>query len=275
MTAINHVAPTGRDWSCGGTDWQGKIYILLWVNSSGYHCLHKVVCFLPWKRKQAIKKKKRYNAILRWGMLSFKAGERARTVRTAANTETTRCYICIWCDIFLPMLPICSLSANKMDIVVTNWSLLITGVCSALRVIWLHSDKTPKKWTSWGRKHVWLWGNLFWSGLSKRQAKQMAYCFRGKLKLFCAFPKKKKKKKGNHDIIQDFYEVSGLPDFQGPFQTFHIIVTNKKWMSMLPSEFLGHSCIPSSKLPDIMSPLIYRHSVTQSDSVSKQDLVGA
>lgn len=47
------------------------------------------------------------------GHVFLKQRERARTIRTATNTETTRCYIRIWCDISLPMLPICSLPCKQ------------------------------------------------------------------------------------------------------------------------------------------------------------------
>lgn len=50
----------------------------------------------------------------------LKQGDRARTVGTAANAGTTRCYICSWCDISLPELPICSFPANKMDVIVAS-----------------------------------------------------------------------------------------------------------------------------------------------------------
>lgn len=50
----------------------------------------------------------------------LKQSDRARTVGTAANAGTTRCYICSWCDISLPELPICSFPANKMDVIVAS-----------------------------------------------------------------------------------------------------------------------------------------------------------
>lgn len=67
---------------------------------------------------------------------------------------------------------------------------------------------------------------------------------------------------------------------EGPFEAsraFHItVIKNVNWMSsMMPSEFLQHSCIPSSQLKVIMSPWALWDSVAQSDSVSRLDLVGA
>lgn len=78
----------------------------------------------------------------------LKQRERARTVRTAANTETTRCYICIWCDISLPMLPICSLPANKMDVIISNKDLVnhryvLSSVSDLIRFIQYFQGNVP------------------------------------------------------------------------------------------------------------------------------------
>lgn len=68
---------------------------------------------------------------MRWwtsdGCILLKQREGAGTVRAATNRATTRCYICIWCDISLPMLPICSLPSKENG---CRPALLTVDLCS-------------------------------------------------------------------------------------------------------------------------------------------------
>lgn len=139
-------------------------------------CLQSVhiqaqICLLPSEQKQKVKPRYyRHHSPMRCAFF-LKQGERARTVRTAANTETTRCYICIWCYISLPVLPICSLPANKMDVIISNKTWLITEMCPAQKVIQSDSYRIRRKCTLWSYKSFPL-GNMYvqcWKKLIKTE----------------------------------------------------------------------------------------------------------
>lgn len=191
--------------------------------------------------------------IHQWSVRSFKAGERASSQNSRKHRNNKVLYLHLVWNFSASAAHLFSPSKQNgchhlQQVLVNRRNVL--GSASDLIIF----RQQSKEMNLVGRRNILPLGNMYWTSLLKRdkidgllfsQETQVAWGIT-KSRLWYFFP-----------------EASGIPDLQGPFEAsraFHItVIKNVNWMSsMMPSEFLQHSCIPSSQLPVIMSPLIYR-----------------